>query len=42
VIGGWGIGVAANAWDVYVGRKEIPDAEIAREEQRLLEKRRTG
>ncbi len=34
---GWGIGVAANAWDVFV-RKPITDAEIDREEQRLREK----
>ncbi|MCD6015687.1 MAG: hypothetical protein K0R41_72 [Geminicoccaceae bacterium] len=33
---GWGIGVAANAWDVFV-RKPITDAEIEREEQRLRE-----
>ena len=31
---GWGIGVAANAWDVYF-RKPITQAEIDREEQRL-------
>ena len=31
---GWGIGVAANAWEVY-GRKPITEAEIRREEQRL-------
>ena len=31
---GWGIGVAANAWDVFV-RKPITDADIDREEQRL-------
>ena len=36
VIFGWGIGVAANAWDVFV-RKPITDAEIDREEQRLRE-----
>ncbi len=34
---GWGIGVAANAWDVFV-RKPITDAEIEREERRLREK----
>jgi hypothetical protein len=31
---GWGIGVVANAWDVY-GRKPITDAEVEREAQRL-------
>ena len=31
---GWGIGVAANAWDVY-GRKPITEEEIAREADRL-------
>ena len=31
---GWGIGVAANAWDVY-GRKPITEAEIRAEETRL-------
>jgi hypothetical protein len=35
---GWGIGVASNAWDVFV-RKPITDAEIDREEQRLRERR---
>jgi predicted membrane channel-forming protein YqfA (hemolysin III family) len=34
---GWGIGVAANAWDVFL-RKPITDAEIEDEEQRLREK----
>jgi 2TM domain len=34
---GWGIGVAANAWDVFV-RKPITDADLDREEQRLREK----
>jgi 2TM domain len=34
VILGWGIGVGANAWDVFI-RKPITDAEIDREEQRL-------
>lgn len=34
---GWGIGVAANAWDVFM-RKPITEAEIAREEQRLRDK----
>jgi predicted membrane channel-forming protein YqfA (hemolysin III family) len=38
VILGWGIGVAGNAWDVFV-RKPITDEEIEREEQRLREKR---
>jgi hypothetical protein len=33
---GWGVGVAANAWDVFV-RKPITDAEIEREERRLRE-----
>jgi hypothetical protein len=31
---GWGIGIAANAWDVY-GRKPITEDEIQREAQRL-------
>ncbi len=31
---GWGIGVAANAWDVY-GRKPITEEEIRREQQRM-------
>ena len=31
---GWGIGVAANAWDVY-GRKPITEDEIRRETERL-------
>lgn len=31
---GWGIGVAANAWDVY-GRKPIGENEIERETERL-------
>ena len=31
---GWGIGVAGNAWDVFV-RKPITEAEVDREEQRL-------
>jgi hypothetical protein len=35
---GWGIGVAGNAWDVFV-RKPITDAEIEREEQRLRQRR---
>ena len=31
---GWGIGVAANAWDVY-GRKPISEGEIQQEMSRL-------
>jgi hypothetical protein len=31
---GWGVGVAANAWDVY-GRKPISEDEISRETERL-------
>jgi len=31
---GWGVGVAANAWDVY-GRKPISEEEIRREAERL-------
>jgi len=31
---GWGVGVAANAWDVY-GRKPIGEDEIRREADRL-------
>jgi uncharacterized membrane protein len=31
---GWGIGVAANAWDVYA-RKPITEDEIRRETERL-------
>ncbi|HEY1354816.1 MAG TPA: 2TM domain-containing protein [Solirubrobacterales bacterium] len=34
VIAGWGIGVAANAWDVYA-RKPITEEEIRRESERL-------
>ena len=34
VIVGWGIGVVANAWDVY-GRKPITEDEIQREQDRL-------
>jgi hypothetical protein len=34
VIVGWGIGVVANAWDVY-GRKPITEEEIRREQERL-------
>jgi 2TM domain len=31
---GWGIGLAANAWDVY-GRRPITEEEIRREQDRL-------
>lgn len=31
---GWGIGVIANAWDVY-GRKPLSEAEIRHEQERL-------
>ncbi|HZA89540.1 MAG TPA: 2TM domain-containing protein [Solirubrobacterales bacterium] len=31
---GWGIGLAANAWEVY-GRKPISEDEIRREQDRL-------
>jgi hypothetical protein len=31
---GWGIGLAANAWDVY-GRKPISEAEIRQEMDRI-------
>jgi hypothetical protein len=31
---GWGIGLAANAWEVY-GRKPITEDEIRREQDRL-------
>jgi hypothetical protein len=31
---GWGIGVVANAWDVY-GRRPITEDEIRREQQKL-------
>lgn len=34
VIGGWGIGLVADAWETY-GRKPITEAEIAREADRL-------
>ncbi len=33
-IAGWGIGLVANAWDVY-GRKPITEEEIRRETERL-------
>ena len=35
---GWGIGVGANAWDVY-GRKPITEDEVARETERLRSER---
>jgi hypothetical protein len=35
---GWGIGVGANAWDVY-GRKPITEDEVARETERLRSQR---
>jgi hypothetical protein len=38
VILGWGIGVAANAWDVY-GRRPITEEEVARETERLRSER---
>jgi predicted membrane channel-forming protein YqfA (hemolysin III family) len=34
---GWGIGVVANAWDVFV-RRPITEADVAREEQRLRDR----
>ena len=34
VLGGWGIGLIGNAWDVY-GRQPISEAEIASETERL-------
>ena len=34
---GWGIGVVANAWDVFM-RQPITDAEIKRKEHRLRER----
>lgn len=37
---GWGIGLAANAWDVY-GRKPIAEDEIRRETERLQSQSRT-
>jgi hypothetical protein len=33
-IAGWGIGLAANAWDVY-GRRPISEDEVRREMERL-------
>ena len=38
---GWGIGLAANAWDVFM-RKPITEDEIRREEQRLRERGTAG
>jgi 2TM domain len=35
---GWGIGVGANAWDVY-GRKPITEDEVQRETERLRSER---
>jgi hypothetical protein len=35
---GWGIGVGANAWDVY-GRKPITEDEVRRETERLRSER---
>ena len=35
---GWGIGVGANAWDVY-GRKPITEEEVRRETERLRSER---
>jgi uncharacterized membrane protein len=35
---GWGIGLAANAWDVY-GRKPITEDEVQRETERLRSER---
>ena len=40
VIGGWGIGVAANAWDVY-GRKPITEEDLDREAEWLQTRGRT-
>jgi hypothetical protein len=34
VIAGWGIGLAANAWDVY-GRKPITEDQVQQEAERL-------
>lgn len=34
VMGGWGIGVALNAWDVY-GRQPITEADVDEEMRRL-------
>ena len=35
---GWGIGIGANAWDVY-GRKPITEEEVQRETERLRSER---
>jgi hypothetical protein len=35
---GWGIGIGANAWDVY-GRKPITEDEVQRETERLRSER---
>jgi uncharacterized ion transporter superfamily protein YfcC len=35
---GWGIGIGANAWDVY-GRKQITEDEVQRETERLRSER---
>lgn len=35
---GWGIGIGANAWDVY-GRKPITEDEVRRETERLRSER---
>ena len=35
---GWGIGVAGNAWDVFL-RRPITESELDREEERLRSKR---
>ncbi|HEX6116720.1 MAG TPA: 2TM domain-containing protein [Solirubrobacterales bacterium] len=37
VLLGWGIGVAGNAWDVFV-RRPITESEIEREERRIRER----
>lgn len=34
VLGGWGIGLVANAWDVFL-RRPITESEITRETDRL-------
>jgi 2TM domain len=35
---GWGIGIAANAWDVY-GRRPITEEQVLRETERLRSER---
>lgn len=35
VMGGWGIGLAANAWDVYGNRQVITNEQVDREVERL-------